>query len=69
MGRMSDEELDVEARYLPKALELVRRLWPTHSCEEIATALQCQCKFTRADRRLVYGLKARLDRMDRVATD
>lgn len=60
MGILSKDEARAEARYLPEALELVARLWSTHSARDIARAIQVQCRF-KATVRLVYALKARLD--------
>lgn len=69
MGRMADEQSEIEKQYMPKALEIVRRLWGTHSARDIAVAIQCATGYHRADPKLVYGLHARIDREHRPAED
>lgn len=53
-------EAKEEARYLPKAIDIVRVMWPDYSAQLIAMEItkRCQCK---CDVKLVYALKARLD--------
>jgi hypothetical protein len=61
----AETEARIEAEYLPQALEIVRRMWGTTSVDDIALEIYHRTKLGRFNPRLVYGLKARLDRAER----
>lgn len=65
MGILSNDDAEVEAGYLPDALSIIKAMWESHSVRDIVIAIQCKTGFIAADSRLVYSLKARLDRMER----
>lgn len=62
MGKLSDDEAKIEARYLEEGLAIVKRWWGTYSAEEIAFEIYLRTKFRGASVKLVYALKRRLDR-------
>lgn len=57
-----------EARYLPRALEILRVMWPTSSAQTIANEITARTRW-RCTVKAVYALKARLDTADRNARE
>jgi hypothetical protein len=68
MGLYAALEEREEARYLPRALEIVRVMWPTSSTWTIADEITARTHW-RCSVKAVYALKARLDTIDRTARE
>jgi hypothetical protein len=62
---LADDEIRIEKQYLPQALEIVRVMWPDHSAQDICLEIYMRTGYRQASVKLVYALKARLDRIDR----
>lgn len=65
MGQLADEEAAIEGHYLAKASKIVAILWPNYSAGAIAKAVRDRTNCPGFNVRMVYAIKARLDRMKR----
>jgi ABC-type methionine transport system permease subunit len=61
VGRYSNEEKNVEAQYLEKALGIVVAKWETHSMSQIAGFITLETGYP-ASVKLVCSLRQRLDK-------